>query len=165
MLWKVPLVFVCENNGAAISVPTSKSQATPDIADRARGFGMPAEVVDGNDVLAVRRAVGRAAIRAKDGHGPSFVECKTVRWERHSAFSAGGTDQAAARAAWQRVDPLVRYRRALISWDVAADAELDAVDVEARAEAAQARAAAEAAPHPGPESVYEDIFAPPAPRA
>jgi acetoin:2,6-dichlorophenolindophenol oxidoreductase subunit alpha len=165
MLWKVPLVFVCENNGAAISVPTSKSQATPDIADRARGFGMPAEVVDGNDVLAVRRAVGGAAVRAKDGHGPSFVECKTVRWERHSAFSAGGTDQAAARAAWQRVDPLVRYRRALIEWHVAADAEMDAVDVEARAEAAQARAAAEAAPHPGPDSVYEDIFAPTAHRA
>ena len=60
-LWKVPLVFVCENNGAAISVPTSKSQATPDIADRARGFGMPAAVVDGNDVLAIRVAVSGAA--------------------------------------------------------------------------------------------------------
>jgi pyruvate dehydrogenase E1 component alpha subunit len=158
-LWKVPLVFVCENNGAAISVPTSKSQATPDIADRARGFGMPAAVVDGNDVLAIRVAVSEAAARARDGHGPSFVECKTVRWERHSAFSAGGTDQAAARAAWQRVDPLVRYRRALIAWQVAADADLDGVDSEARAEAARARSAGEAAPHPDPGSIHEDIFA------
>ena len=55
-LWQLPLVFICENNGVAISVPTSKSQATPDIADRACGFGMPAEIVDGNDVLAVRAA-------------------------------------------------------------------------------------------------------------
>ena len=58
MLWKVPLVFICENNGIAISVPTSKSQATPDIADRARGFGMPATIVDGNDVA--RRPGGGA---------------------------------------------------------------------------------------------------------
>jgi TPP-dependent pyruvate/acetoin dehydrogenase alpha subunit len=160
MLWRVPLVFVCENNGAAISVPTWKSQATPDIADRARGFGMPAVVVDGNDVLAVRRAVGEAAARARDGHGPGFVECKTVRWERHSAFSAGGTDQEAARAAWQRVDPLVRYRRQLLAWAVAAESDLDSIREEAGAEAARARAEAEAAPHPEPGSVHEDVFAP-----
>jgi pyruvate dehydrogenase E1 component alpha subunit len=165
MLWRVPLVFVCENNGAAISVPTSKSQATPDIADRARGFGMPAAVVDGNDVVAVRLAVAAAVARARGGQGPSFVECKTVRWERHSAFSAGGSDQAAARAAWQRVDPLVRYRRALTAWQVAEGGELDSIDAEARAEAAEARAEAEAAPHPLPDSVYEDIFAPAGDRA
>ena len=67
MLWKVPLVFICENNGIAISVPTSKSQATPDIADRARGFGMPAAIVDGNDVIAVRDAVAEGVER----HGPA----------------------------------------------------------------------------------------------
>ncbi|MEX2421277.1 MAG: thiamine pyrophosphate-dependent enzyme, partial [Actinomycetota bacterium] len=133
---------------------------TPDFADRARGFVMPAAVVDGIYVRAVRAAVSEAAARARRGRGPSFVECKTVRWERHSAFSAGGTDPAAARAAWQRVDPLVRYRRALASWEVASAADLDAIDAEARTEAAQARAEAEAAPHPDPGSVYEDIFAP-----
>ena len=160
MLWKVPLVFICENNGVAISVPTSKSQATPDIADRARGFGMPASVVDGNDVLAVRSAVAEGVERARAGEGPSFVECKTVRWERHSAFSAGGTDPGKARLAWQRVDPIPRFRRALVAWGVADEEELDRVDAEAREEAAGARREAEAAPMPGPESVYEDIFAP-----
>ena len=105
MLWKVPLVFVCENNGIAISVPTSKSQATPDIADRARGFGMPAAIVDGNDVLAVRDAIAEGVERARAGGGPTFVECKTVRWERHSAFSAGGSDPAEQRRAWQRGRP------------------------------------------------------------
>ena len=67
MLWKVPLVFICENNGIAISVPTAKSQATPDIADRARGFGMPASIVDGNDVVAVRAAVAEGVARARSG--------------------------------------------------------------------------------------------------
>jgi pyruvate dehydrogenase E1 component alpha subunit len=160
MLWRVPLVLVCENNGIAISVPTTKSQATPDIADRARGFGMPAAIVDGNDVVAVQRATADAVDRARSGGGPSFVECKTVRWERHSAFSAGGTDQEEQRRRWQRVDPLPRFRRALVAWGVADAAALDRVDEDARTEMAGVRAVAEAAPVPGPDSVFEDLFAP-----
>jgi TPP-dependent pyruvate/acetoin dehydrogenase alpha subunit len=97
-IWEVPLVFICENNGWAISVPTSKSQATPDIADRARGFDIPSLIVDGNDPLAVRSAVLEGVERARSGGGPTFVECKTVRWERHSALSAGA-DPAAGREA------------------------------------------------------------------
>ena len=160
MLWRVPLVLICENNGVAISVPTAKSQATPDIADRARGFGMPASIVDGNDVVAVRSAVTEAVERARSGGGPTFVECKTVRWERHSAYSAGGTDQEAQRRRWQRVDPIPRFRRSLVSWGVAADGALNVIDEEARTEMAGVRAAAEAAPVPGPESVFEDLYAP-----
>ena len=160
MLWKVPLVFICENNGIAISVPTSKSQATPDIADRARGFGMPAAIVDGNDVLAVRDAVAEGVERARAGGGPTFVECKTVRWERHSAFSAGGSDAAEQRRAWQRVDPIPRFRNALVAWGVATNEDLDDTDATARAEMRAVREAAELAPLPAPESIYEDIFAP-----
>ena len=159
MLWKVPLVFICENNGIAISVPTSKSQATPDIADRARGFGMPASIVDGNDVVAVRAAVGEAVARARSGEGPTFVECKTVRWERHSAFSAGGSDPAEQRRAWQRVDPIPRFRKSLLAWSIATTEQLDALDEEIRADMRAVRAEAEQAPHPGPESVYDDLYA------
>jgi TPP-dependent pyruvate/acetoin dehydrogenase alpha subunit len=160
-LWQVPLVLVCENNGWAISVPTSKSQATPDVADRARGFGMPAAVVDGNDPVAVRAAVAEAADHARGGLGPMFVEAKTVRWERHSALSAGA-DPEEGRRAWQRVDPIPRFRKSLVAWEVATSGELDAIDEQARAEAAHARAEAEQAPFPAPESVFEDVFAPPA---
>jgi pyruvate dehydrogenase E1 component alpha subunit len=160
MLWRVPLVFVCENNGIAISVPTSKSQATPDIADRARGFGMPAAIVDGNDVLAVQDAVTVGVVRARAGDGPSFVECKTVRWERHSAFSAGGSDPAEQRRAWQRVDPIPRFRKLLVAWEVATERALDDLDVAIRAETRAVREEAERAPFPEPGSIYEDIFAP-----
>ena len=159
-IWKVPLVLICENNGVAISVPTALSQATPDIADRATGFGMPSAIVDGNDVMAVRGAVATAVERARSGGGPTLVECKTVRWERHSAFSAGGSDPGEQRRAWQRVDPIPRLRAALAAWGAADDSTLDAIDREAEAEAVAARAEAEAAPVPGPESVYEDVFAP-----
>jgi TPP-dependent pyruvate/acetoin dehydrogenase alpha subunit len=160
MLWRVPLVLVCENNGVAISVPTSKSQATPDIADRARGFGMPASVVDGNDVLAVREAVAAGVARARQGGGPTFVECKTVRWERHSAFSAGGTDPAEQRRRWQEVDPLPRHRARLLAWRIVDEGALDGIDAEARLEMRTVRERAEEAPHPAPESVWEDIYAP-----
>jgi acetoin:2,6-dichlorophenolindophenol oxidoreductase subunit alpha len=160
MLWQVPLVFICENNGLAISVPTSKSQATPDIADRARGFGMPATIVDGNDVLAVRDAVAAAVDRARTAGGPTFVECKTVRWERHSAFSAGGSDPVEARRLWQQVDPIPRFRNALQHWNVATESGLDAVDQKIREQMRAVREEAEQAPHPAPDSVYDDIYAP-----
>jgi TPP-dependent pyruvate/acetoin dehydrogenase alpha subunit len=158
-IWDVPLVLICENNGWAISVPTSKSQATPDIADRARGFDIPSLIVDGNDPLAVRSAVGEGVERARSDSGPTFVECKTVRWERHSALSAGA-DPTAGREAWQRVDPIPRFRNALLAWGVATDADLDAIDDDAVEEAATARREAEGAPFPTPQSVHEDIFAP-----
>ena len=158
-LWQIPLIFICENNGLAISVPTAKSQATPDIADRASGVGMRARIVDGNDPLAVFRATREAVEHARAGNGPSFVECKTVRWERHSAFSAGGTDPAEARRRWQSVDPIPRFRSALEAWHVATADELDAAVREAETEASEARAAAEASPPPAPDSIYEHIFA------
>jgi TPP-dependent pyruvate/acetoin dehydrogenase alpha subunit len=159
-LWKIPLVFVCSNNGLAISVPTELSQATPDIADRARGFGMEAEIIDGNDVTAVAAAMQRAVEHARSGQGPYFLECKTVRWERHSAFSAGGKDPAEARRKREAVDPIIRYRRALVAWGVATDEALDQIDAEMTELADRVRAEAEALPAPPPESIYEDIFAP-----
>jgi pyruvate dehydrogenase E1 component alpha subunit len=159
-LWQVPLVFVCENNGIAISVPTEKSQATPDIADRARGFGMPATVVDGNDVLAVRAAIAEGVERARAGGGPTFVECKTLRWEHHSGFSSGGKDADERRQRREAVDPIARYRKSLAAWGAADDGELDRLESEARDWVKQVRAEAEAAPLTGAESIWDDIYAP-----
>jgi pyruvate dehydrogenase E1 component alpha subunit len=159
-LWRLPLVFVCQNNGMAISVPTELSQATPDILDRARGFGIAGEIVDGNDVTAVAAAMDRAIAHARGGEGPYFIEAKTVRWERHSAFSAGGKDPAEARARRERVDPIERYRRALLAWQVADEAALDRIDADEAAFAQRVRDEAEAAPSPARSSIYEDIFAP-----
>lgn len=160
MLWKVPLVFVCENNGWAISVPTSRSQATPDIADRARGFGMPAAIVDGNDVLAVRAAVGEGVARARAGDGPTFVECKTLRWEHHSGFSSGskgGADER--RVARELADPLRRFRRSLTAWGVADDDELRRVEEEMRTWAKAVREEADLAQRTGSESIEDDLWA------
>ena len=121
---------------------------------------MPAAIVDGNDVLAVRAAVAEGVARARAGDGPTFVECKTVRWERHSAFSAGGSDPAEQRRAWQRVDPIPRFRKALVAWGLATETDLDDLDGGIRAETRAIREEAERAPFPAPDSIYEDIFAP-----
>lgn len=156
-LWKVPLIFVCENNGYAISVPTNLSQATPDIADRARGFGMTSVVVDGNDVVAVHLAARAAVEEARHGRGPIFLECKTVRWERHSAFSAGRYEDPEEAQKWKRVDPLPRFREMLLSSGTAA-AQLAKVDQDCQEEIAAAVAFAVQSPSPDAASLYEGIF-------
>ncbi len=117
-LWKLPLVFICENNGWAISVPVSASQSTPDIADRAKGFGMAGTIVDGNDPLAVHAAVSGAVSRARAGEGPTLIECKTVRWERHSAFSSGKYSDPAEAQRWKTVDPIPRLEARLLKLGV-----------------------------------------------
>jgi TPP-dependent pyruvate/acetoin dehydrogenase alpha subunit len=157
-LWKLPLVLTCENNGLAISVPSNLSQSTPDIADRAKGFGIANCIVDGNDVLAVREAVAEAAARARRGEGPSLVECKTVRWERHSAFSSGKYANPEEAQRWKTVDPIPRLAKALSALG-ASEAELLARDAQASQIVANAVEFAMASPYPEPDSVYEGVFA------
>jgi TPP-dependent pyruvate/acetoin dehydrogenase alpha subunit len=82
-IWKLPMIFVCENNGYAESTPAEYALSTPDLAERAAAFKMASQVVDGQDVFAVYEAMGKAAARARAGEGPSFLECKTYRYYGH----------------------------------------------------------------------------------
>jgi TPP-dependent pyruvate/acetoin dehydrogenase alpha subunit len=157
-LWKVPLVLICENNGYAISVPTRLSQCTPDIADRAGGFGIPGVSVDGNDPLAVRDAVAEAADRAHRGEGPSLVECKTVRWERHSGFSSGRYDNPEEAQRWKKVDPIPRFRQLLLERGASED-DLSAREDAARRTIDQAVEFATGSPASQPDSVFEGAYA------
>jgi len=158
VLWKVPLVLICENNGYAISVDTTKSQSTPDIADRAKGFGMPSAIVDGNDPLAVYEQVARAVQRAREDQGPTLIECKTVRWERHSGFSAGRYDDPEAAQRWRKVDPLPRFRQYLLNLG-ATEAELEAGTERARNTIRAAVDFAQASPVPSEQSILDGVFA------
>jgi acetoin:2,6-dichlorophenolindophenol oxidoreductase subunit alpha len=157
-LWKVPLIFVCENNGYAISVPTSMSQATPDIADRARGFGVSSMVVDGNDIVSIYQAALVAVDQARNGRGPVFIECKTVRWERHSAFSAGRYENSEEAQKWKSVDPVPRFTENLLASGISA-LQLAEVAKDCQAEIAAAVSFAMQSPQPDAESVFEGIFA------
>ena len=157
-LRKVPLVLVCENNQYAISVPTSKSQSTPDIADRAKGFGMRNAIVDGNDVFAVHREALAAVEHARSGNGPTLMECKTVRWERHSAFSAGRYEDPEERQRWRKTDPIPRFRNQLVEMGLT-ESQLKAIEERAKTAIREAVEFALASPAPTPESLLEDIFA------
>jgi pyruvate dehydrogenase E1 component alpha subunit len=123
VLWKVPLIFVCENNGFAISVPTRQAIPLENIADRAAGFGLRGVMVDGNDPVQVFDATREAAAHARSGGGPTLLECKTVRWERHSAISAGKYENEEEANKWKRTDPIPRFEKTLREMG-AADSDL-----------------------------------------
>ena len=112
-LWKVPLVLVCENNNFAISVPTRLAIPIENISQRAAGFGLPGVTVDGNDPGQVFQAMSEAVNHARHGDGPTLLECKTVRWERHSAISAGKYENEEEASKWKRADPIPRFEKVL----------------------------------------------------
>jgi 2-oxoisovalerate dehydrogenase E1 component alpha subunit len=160
---RIPVVFVCRNNGWAISVPRERQTRSETIAQKAVAYGMRGERVDGNDLLAVHDAVRRARVRAAAGEGPTLVECVTYRLEGHSTSD----DPRAYRPAelvepWKARDPILRLRRYLArrgALDDAADARLRE---EVRAEIQRAIAEAEAFPAKPPvESLFEDVYAEP----
>src|SRR5580704_16037354 len=116
-IWKLPVIFVCENNLYAISTPVAKSHGQPDIALRAAGFGLPGVIVDGQDLAAVYSATAVAVSRARQGAGPTLIEAKTYRFEEHclnlQVPIAYRTPQELERYKSQR-DPLVLYRKEML---------------------------------------------------
>src|SRR5512136_2095596 len=104
--WDLPVIFVVENNHYGMSVPFKKVTKLPDIADRACAYGIPGEIVDGMDVLAVRGAVAKAAERARRGEGPSLIEAKTYRWFGHSHSDPRAYRTREEEAQWKRRDPV-----------------------------------------------------------
>ena len=155
--WRLPIVYVCQNNGWAISQP-AESYIAGSIADRALGYGIPGECVDGNDVDAVRAAVSRAVRRARAGHGPSLIEARTWRWRGHWAG-----DEQRYRVAADPVgveDPLDLYAYRLLESGGASAADLTAIHGRVEAEVSQAMARAAASPDAGADELgLEDVYA------
>lgn len=131
-LWKLPVVFVLEHNQYGLTAHHSTQSSVPDLSVRAAGYGMPSEIVDGNDVIAVHRAVGTAVERARRGEGPSLVEAKTYRMVGFSTSDVGGYQKDEDLAIWRERDPIV-LARAMLADSVPAE-RLDALANEARAE-------------------------------
>lgn len=157
--WKLPLIFVNENNGYAISLSQRKAMAVTDIADRAAAYDMPGVVVDGNDVLAVYEAALQAVDRARNGLGPSLIECKTYRWRGHFEGDACVYRSEEELAEWKAKDPIPRFARQLVEAEVATQAELDAITSEVEEAVAAAVRFAEQSPYPAEEHLVEDVYA------
>ena len=157
--WKLPVIFINENNGYGISCPQSKSMAITDIADRAAGYDMPGVVIDGNDVLAVYEAVTMAVERARKGQGPSLIECKTYRWRGHFEGDACVYRSEKELEEWKAKDPIPRFAKKLVETGTATQAELDGISASVAAEIEAAVKFAEDSPFPKPEDLLEDVYA------
>ncbi|MHC4861814.1 MAG: thiamine pyrophosphate-dependent dehydrogenase E1 component subunit alpha [Planctomycetota bacterium] len=158
-VYDAPVVFICQNNQWAISVPFAKQTASEGVAVKAVAYGIPGVRVDGNDVLAVHQAVAEAADRARAGSGPSLVECLTYRQMGHSSSDdpTRYRDEEEVEA-WRQRDPVDRYVRFLAArglWDHARTAELER---EVAAEVAAAIATAEAAEPLAVETLFTDVY-------
>jgi pyruvate dehydrogenase E1 component alpha subunit/2-oxoisovalerate dehydrogenase E1 component alpha subunit len=129
----LPLVIVAEHNGFAYSTPTSKQMRIQNLADRAKAYGMPAEIVDGNDVEAVYEVAKRAVDRARDGGGPTLIEAKTFRMRGHAAHDNQSYVAKELLDEWRQKDPIENYRRKLLENNLATTQELD--EITARVEA------------------------------
>jgi 2-oxoisovalerate dehydrogenase E1 component alpha subunit len=160
----LPVVFLCENNGYAISVPARLEMATPTVAERAAAYGFPGVRVDGNDPLAVYQATRAAVARARAGDGPTLLEAVTYRLLPHSSDDDDRTYRDPAEVAtWEQREPLRRFRARLTELGLWSEAEEAALWEAARAQVAADAEAAERAPDPPPTDLLTHVYAEPAP--
>ena len=167
--WKLPWIAVIENNAFQIWVRSSDVYGTPDLARRADGFGIEGRVVDGNDVLSVYNVARHAVEKARAGNGPTVIECKTYRWYDHygaggarigvdGAFGLGYRSDRELRD-WMAKDPIVRFRKFLVSEKVLTEERAEEIVAEVRQAVEEAAKFAEAQPVPKPEDGLLNVFA------
>jgi len=157
-VWKLPVVFVCENNLYAMGTRQSIVMAIENIADRAVAYGIPGVVVDGNDVLAVYEAAEKAVERARKGDGPTLVECKTYRQKGHSRVDPARYRRKEEVAEWLAKDPVKRLREKLLDENVLSEREIRQVENDVSAEVEEAVKFAVESPLPAPEEALEDVY-------
>jgi TPP-dependent pyruvate/acetoin dehydrogenase alpha subunit len=159
--WKLPVIFVCENNGLGMFVPVEESHPVKDIASLAQGYGMPAAVVDGQDVIAVAEAVMAAVERARGGEGPSMVECKCLRFCSHAVgvpdFRGGELRSQEEIDRMRERDPIKLCQEMLLKRGVINQVDVERIDAEAAAEVADAEKFADGSPVPEP-SVLDQLL-------
>jgi 2-oxoisovalerate dehydrogenase E1 component len=161
-IWKLPVLFVCENNQFATEVPFQYSAANPSVASRAASYGVAGVDLDGNDVLAVHAAADAAVQRARSGGGPTLFECRTYRTRPHAEGMGDFTYRTREEVEqWKPRCPIVRLRRRLVDEALASESELDALESEIDAEVAAAHQSAESASLPDPASAATHVYAEP----
>jgi pyruvate dehydrogenase E1 component alpha subunit len=158
---KAPVVYICNNNQYAYSTPLSKQMACENVADRGPAYGIPAEIVDGNDVFAVHAAAQRAIAHARAGNGPYLIECKTFRMTGHSAHDPADYVPKHLWKEWEAKDPIVRLEHRMLAEGWATRQDLDAARARILREVDEAVAWAESSPYPDPATLLDNVYAPP----
>jgi acetoin:2,6-dichlorophenolindophenol oxidoreductase subunit alpha len=162
-IWKLPVVFLCENNGYAIYSAQAQTTAIADVARRASAYGIPGVIVDGQDVIAVHETVGAAVDRARRGEGPTLLEAKTYRYCEHSEFgpvmSPPPYRSPEEVEAWRRRDPLSIFISHLRDSCALTVAQMESIKAAVETEVDEAEAFALRSPAPDPEALLQDLFA------
>ncbi|MDA8217909.1 MAG: thiamine pyrophosphate-dependent dehydrogenase E1 component subunit alpha [Dehalococcoidales bacterium] len=159
-VWRLPVVFVCENNLFGMFTPLGTTTPVADVAVRAQSYGIQGTVVDGNDVIAVREAADAAVERARSGGGPTLLECKTYRQLGHFVGDPERYREASLTDQWRLRDPLVLACRQLLEGGVVSEADDRQIQEEVRREVEEAVAYAVASPQPAPEALLEGLYLP-----
>src|SRR4029077_5274826 len=148
-IWKLPTLFVCENNQFATEVPFEYSAGNPNVAERGAAYNLPSETVDGTDVPAESKAANQAILRARDGEGSTLLECRTYRTRPHAEgmgdFSYRTREEVEQ---WQTRCPIERLKQFLLEKSLASETELTAIEGEVSAAVEEAHRGAEASPWP-----------------
>jgi acetoin:2,6-dichlorophenolindophenol oxidoreductase subunit alpha len=156
---KLPVIFICENNLYAYSVPIEKSMAIEDVAERAEGYGFDGVAINGNDVLAVYQATKGARRRARAGQGPTLIECKTYRWHGHSEHDKAFYRTKEELAMWKSRDPLPTFKTYLEHMSVLSPEKDQEIDQRIKDTLDDAVRFAEDSPDPAPGDAVTDLYA------
>ena len=157
-VWKLPVIFVCENNGYGMSTSTDRSTAVKNVADRAVAYSMPGVIVDGNDFAAVAEASFLAVERAKRGDGPTLIESKTYRIRGHSRSDRNRYRTKEEIESWQARDPILAFEAELAALNLVSADDAAAIRAEVEAEITAAIAFAQASPSPSPSEVTRYVY-------
>jgi pyruvate dehydrogenase E1 component alpha subunit len=158
-IWSLPVVYVCENNQYAMSMPVERAFPIEQICRRAAAYNIPGVTVDGNDLLAVYGAVKEAVGRARAGKGPSLIEAVTYRWRGHSKSDRQKYRTREEVKQWQNRDPITRLRDKLVEARLFSKADLDQLDAAAQETIESAVIVAEAAADPNPDTILDGVYA------
>ena len=157
-IWKLPVIFVCENNGYAQTTPAHYHCAAKDIADRATAYNMPGFVIDGTDVFAVYEAANEAIARARRGEGPTLIECKAFRYYGHFQGDNMSYFTEEEIAANRARDPIEKFKKRVLERGLMTEQELAEIDAWAKKEIDEAIKFAEESPYPSVEEVHTDVY-------
>jgi len=158
-IWKLPVIFVCENNKYGMSFSTAKSMGVKTVAERAAAYGIPGVRVDGNDVEAVHEAVGTAVQRARSGEGPTLVEAITYRWKGHSKSDKNLYRTKEEITEWRSQDPIERFERIVVERGVLSTTDVEEIRATATNDIRDAARRANAAPDANPDDLLTAVYA------
>ncbi|MEM2027072.1 MAG: pyruvate dehydrogenase (acetyl-transferring) E1 component subunit alpha [Candidatus Bathyarchaeia archaeon] len=157
-IWKLPVIYICENNLYGMSVSVKRAFPFEDIAERAKGYNIPGVIADGMDVLNVKETVEKAVERARKGEGPTLIECKTYRYYGHSLSDPRRYRTREEEEFWRSRDPIRSFSKKLVDAGILDEVRLKALEEEVSKEVSEAVEFALNSPYPPIESAYEDVY-------